>query len=396
MAMSHVTTFQTISTDIVLEYKPFIAWRKPIMLISSRWLRLVGILSILLLAACNTLSIEAPSISAVSPTITPVSQDSLELSRPVKCQLPSSSGLPVGDEMKNSYVLYQAGPTVDRLDQIWVYDINDGSNKLVLNNLSYPYYQPGFLSDGLHIVMADEGRFWLSDLSGSSPKLVDGTAPELKSLLERFPKSSRIWHIYNNVDYSQAPDGNTSAVWNLGDPNLVIINRQTGKKVEVISYDNRGYIAGNWSPDGRVYVFTYSKGFQGEHSRIYMVNSDGTGLRLLAQYEGIDLGRPYWSPNGQKIVFTSHKHLQSRPTYYQVLSLNSGEIKTLAIDAEESLALRNGNDLIWSPDNQWILFTTQEYDIDHWKYEIKTLNINSGELYCIASDNLVKVIADWH
>ena len=52
------------------------------------------------------------------------------------------------------------------------------------------------------------------------------------------------------------------------------------------------------SPDGTHVVFT---GGDGRHRDIYVVQSDGSGLRRLTS--GTDDGEPGWSPDGQHIVF---------------------------------------------------------------------------------------------
>ena len=349
-----------------------------------------------MLTACNSYQSTTPTIAVVSSADTPAPLIRYTgTPTPVKCQSPPPSGLPTGEELKSTHILYMAGETIDSLNQVWAYGIKDGSSKLILSNLPFSYSRPGFLLDGFYIVLVNKGNFWLSDLSRSSPNLIETTSPDYQSLLAGFPKNSKIWKIYNGINDTQSSDRNITATWNVGDPYLVIKDHKTGAKVDVIKYDNQGYIAGNWSPDGRLYAFTYSKGFQGGYSTIYTVNSDGSGLQPLAQFENIKLGRPYWSPDGQKIAFVSYRGLQSRPILYQVISINTGELRTFAVDAEENLALRNGDDITWSPDSLWILFFTQEYDKDRWNYEIETLDITNGMNFCITNDNLVKVNADW-
>jgi len=345
-----------------------------------------------LLAACSVLHPQTPKTALPLPTN---ASELMEYTEPKTCQSPPVSGLPVSDSLKNSHILYQAGQSIDILNQVRVYSIKDSSHKLVLGNLSYPYYQPVFLLDGFHFVLVEKGSILLSDLDSSSPIFIDHKSNKWQSLIDDIPRYSRTWRILNGVGNEYSPTEDKSAIWNPGDPYLVILDHQTDKKVNVLKYDNNGYIAGNWSPDGGLFAFTYSKALKDELSSVYVVNADGTGLKVLAQYTGTDLGRPYWSPNGQVIAFTSHKNLNLRPTTYIILSLATGETKKFITNTEESLASRNGNDIVWSPDNQWFLFFTQEYEGDYWKYDIETLNISTGELYCITNDNLVETSADW-
>jgi WD40-like Beta Propeller Repeat len=362
----------------------------------SRIVKLFLLFLLVQQAACSTLLLKSPvpfDATAI-PTLSPLTTETFSNVQPETCRS-AAPGLPVGSGLESSHIVYQAGKAIETPNEVWIYSPADGSRKLLFDNLPYPYYQPGLMEDGFHVVLVDKGRFWISDLGGSPLKLMDQSTREIQLLKQSLPRDSKIWRIYNNLDDTQSPDGSKSAVWNLGDPSLIIMNNQTGEKTEVLKYDNRGYIAGSWSPDGSIYAITYSEDFQGAFSRAYVVNSDGTNLRELARYVNLDLGRPYWSPDGKKIVFALHKSLQSQPTYYQLLSLTTRTIKAFAVNAEESLAWRSGNDLIWSPDSNWFLFFTQEYTIDHWKYAIETINIGTGDLFCITNDDLIETIADW-
>ncbi len=352
-----------------------------------------------LLTACNTSQGKLQQVTSTSSPVAfpsaPILSKVESYPQPVKCQLITSTGLPVSDNLKSSHVLYQAGESQDSPDQVWAYSIKDRSRKLLLDKLPYPYYVPGFLIDGFHFVLVDKGRLWLSDLQGSTPELINSSDPASRATVGFIPRNSNIWRIYNNWDDSWSPDGSKSAIWKLGDPNLVIQSRSNGNKVNIFPYDNRGSISGSWSPDGTSYAFTYSRPFAGEKSSLYIVNADGTNLRTLVQFEPLELGRPHWSPDGQSFVFTSYKRFSEQPIYFQVYSFQKGMIETFAVDAVKSLTGLSENDIVWSPDNQWFLFFTEEDLSGGKKYDIEVLNVKTAEVYCITNDNLVEVIADW-
>jgi TolB protein len=54
------------------------------------------------------------------------------------------------------------------------------------------------------------------------------------------------------------------------------------------------------SPDGRMIAFTSERGGK---PGIYVINQDGTGLRLVAEGQG----RPFWSSDGRQLLFTARQ-----------------------------------------------------------------------------------------
>ena len=58
--------------------------------------------------------------------------------------------------------------------------------------------------------------------------------------------------------------------------------------------------AASWSPDGSMLAYSYIGGPE----NIYIVNADGTDIRLIVVREQRDF-RPEWSPDGSHLVFTT-------------------------------------------------------------------------------------------
>jgi tricorn protease-like protein len=314
---------------------------------------------------------------------------------PAECNSILETGLPVSEALVNTHILFIAGSEGHSTDQIWAYDIKENTQSLLIDNLSSIRYQTaGFLMDGFHFILVSSGKLWLSDLNGIAPRDIDQSDPDYKAILDLIPPNAWAWRVYRNQDEGVSPDGAKSAIWNVGDPYLIIEDKRTGEKANIIEYNHVGYISGNWSPDGSIYAFTFSIGFNGEASKLYYVNRDGTNLREIAKFEKLRVDSPYWSPDGQKIIFAA-EGINFHPIYFKILLVSTGEVKTFPVDAELS-GNGTGYSLHWSPDSQWVSFVTEEFVSDHWTYYINVLNVETGEYYCLPNEKeLIEVIADW-
>lgn len=113
-----------------------------------------------------------------------------------------------------------------------------------------------------------------------------------------------------------------------------------------------GGSAASWSPDGTLIVFQ-SPGRNGTVD-IYVMNADGSDLRLVADTGGNDVN-PDWSPRGDEIAFLSGIGDDPESGIY-VVSLADGSLRQLtsAADGDGDRAPA------WSTDGEWIAFIRME------------------------------------
>ena len=100
--------------------------------------------------------------------------------------------------------------------------------------------------------------------------------------------------------------------------------------------------APSWSPDGERFGF-YGRNIRDRFSSIYIINSDGTDLRLLTE----NGAHPSWSPDGTRIAFNSNR-------------TGNEEIYVIDITGTNLVQLTNYPEddavPVWSPDGSQIAF----------------------------------------
>jgi hypothetical protein len=123
-----------------------------------------------------------------------------------------------------------------------------------------------------------------------------------------------------------------------------------------------GPIQPTWSPDGRQIAFHAIEGygFDPQHRRLYVINRDGSGLRmLLDELPGyIGTWDPSWSPDGSTIAYIGSRPTGNAPygaeedmMLVMLLELDGSEPREL-VEAGPCACIGYAPGLSWSPDGK--------------------------------------------
>ncbi|MCB0585498.1 MAG: PD40 domain-containing protein [Phaeodactylibacter sp.] len=168
-------------------------------------------------------------------------------------------------------------------------------------------------------------RLYLYDLKQDKLELIDRSA-----MFGAFSPDG------SQVVYSK----NTGASWD-----LFIKNLDTGKKTKVTDTPQRES-APDWSPDGRMIVFT--KDLKKGVSAIYSMDPSGRNVRNLSQNGQFECHNPEFSPDGDRIIYYMDRGDKKDQVY--VMEIWSGFSRNVTQD-------RNHNFHPAWFDNQALLFT---------------------------------------
>lgn len=207
---------------------------------------------------------------------------------------------------------------------LYLFNLGDGSNRLLLNAASQPQFSPDGKRLAYHSWQSDKRGLITVDVSGGNEHIVAGNledqlptwSPDASQIIflsrRSGQRASELFvapavggeaRVIGNGEYpTWAPDGrlvfkgweSTGVGLRLARPDLGDLQSLT---------DQASDTAPAVSPDGKRIAFMSQR--DGDWD-IYVVNSDGSGLRQLTNDPASD-GLPVWSPDGRAIAFASNR-----------------------------------------------------------------------------------------
>jgi Tol biopolymer transport system component len=172
----------------------------------------------------------------------------------------------------------------------------DGTSarQLASAGLSDSVFYPSWYPDGEHLAVMDARDLVIKRINQKQGAAV--TVTDRDKVLTGMPSVSPDgkWLAFAGQKNAGQPyDQRKNSIWLLG-------NDGTLRTVERASGQGR---APNWSPDGHWLAFESNRGSASGLYAAFFINSDGTGLRQVTDYE-LNANHPVWSPDGARLVFS--------------------------------------------------------------------------------------------
>lgn len=219
-------------------------------------------------------------------------------------------------------------------------------------------------TDGIRLVRSDGGRSWLVPgahamggpvWSPDGTRLAAGEFDETSSTYSFRPNGTAKTRLPFDVETTPvwSPDGRRMAV--VGDDVRIRVVRLADGAVETVLP-----IEGNepaWSPDGTRIAFQSNR--DTDLLQIYLVRSDGTGLRRLTDDRAptgenrVGATTPTWSPDGRTLAFASDR--DGDEEIYVARPDGTGVRKVTRDPADDSSPS-------WSPNGRRIVFDRTDYE----------------------------------
>lgn len=195
---------------------------------------------------------------------------------------------------------------------------SDGSNPRKLVPGGEIDYNPSFSLDGQWVVFT-------SDRSGSADIFrtrVDGTGVERLTSSPAYDDQAALSPDNRSLAFvSSRKDGSTD----------IYIMDLENRQVRNLTSSPGGDFRPSWSPDGQTIAFSSDRGTGFPHqdypepagrwehvqaANVYLIESDGTGLRQLTTDPNMMVGSPKWSADGKRLVFYEMPVLDTFQAHY--------------------------------------------------------------------------------
>jgi hypothetical protein len=135
----------------------------------------------------------------------------------------------------------------------------------------------------------------------------------------------------------------------------------------------------SWSPEGDRIAFAASTS-DGRLPGIYVMDEDGSGMRLVAELDGFTLSAPDWSPDGRKLVFVglagARNEAEPKSSDLFVVSIDGSGLTNLTQSPTISEWTPS-----WSPDGSVIAYARNERNISDSIQLIDTTGRPGGSVF---------------
>jgi Tol biopolymer transport system component len=215
--------------------------------------------------------------------------------------------------------------------QIWVMNA-DGSGRHPVSQATSNLSAPALSRDGTRIAFVKRGDVYVMGVTGAKVRRLTFSG--------RSTEGAPAWSADGRwIAYSSYRAGR-SAIWKM---------RADGGRKTLLAA-GRTLDVPSWSPDGMRIAYA------GVSGQIWIMNADGSGKHRLtrtASGKGVDWA-PSWSPDGGRIAYESNVDTGPRDL--------TNEIWVIGADGSHPVRLThnalNDNRPVWSPNGDWILFSS--------------------------------------
>ena len=191
---------------------------------------------------------------------------------------------------------------------------------------------------------------FLKPIKGVKPN-PDGTIEEIRAYLEKDVDDKKA-KVINRLTFQ----GEATTQPELNFSHIYTIEVKEGAKATPLTTGFRSYGGGAWLQDGQIALQTGLDSLlhpdREQDNRIWVVNADGTNLKVILGEKGKTFSNLTWSPDGKSIVYTK--------TNSQ--GVNIGDLYIAKADGTNPQLIkfdRSVSGLTWSKDMKYVYFTAQ-------------------------------------